>query len=67
MYICNMKTDKANELHGTINGIVLSMERIKRKFTDPLLMNAAAVFFAELKDLRNDYEKKYEEVVNERD
>jgi hypothetical protein len=64
MYICTMKTDKANELHGTINGLVEAMRIVQEQMSNPCDKMTSAVIFAKLKDLKNEYEKKYEEVVN---
>jgi hypothetical protein len=59
-----IKTDKAYELHGTINGLVEAMKIVQQQMSNPCDKMTSAVIFAKLKDLRNDYEKKYEEVVN---
>ena len=66
MYICTMKIDKAYELHGTINGLVEAMKIVQQQMSNPCDKMTSAVIFAKLKDLKNDYEKKYEEVINER-
>lgn len=65
MYICIMtKLDKATELHGTINGLVEALRIVQQQMAQPEDKMTSAVIFAKLKDLKNDYEKKYEEVVN---
>jgi hypothetical protein len=61
-----IKADKANELHGTINGLVEAMKIVQEQMSHPCDKMTSAVIFAKLKDLKNDYEKKYEEVINER-
>jgi len=56
--------DKAYELHGTINGLVEAMRIVQQQMSNPCDKMTSAVIFAKIKDLKNDYEKKYEEVVN---
>lgn len=58
------KLDKATETFGAINALNEALKIVQEQMSRPEDKITSAVIFAKLKELRDTYEKKYEEVVN---
>jgi hypothetical protein len=58
------KLDKAIENFGAINALNEALKIVQEQMAQPEDKMTSAVIFAKLKELRDTYEKKYEEVVN---
>ena len=58
------KLEKAHEQFGAINALNEALRIVQQQMGNPCDKMTSAVIFAKIKDLKNDYEKKYEEVVN---
>jgi hypothetical protein len=58
------KLDKATENFGAINALNEALKIVQEQMARPEDKITSAVIFTKLKELRDTYEKKYEEVVN---
>lgn len=58
------KLDKATENFVAINALNEALKIVQEQMAQPEDKITSAVIFAKLKELRDTYEKKYEEVVN---
>ena len=58
------KLEKATENFGAINALNEALKIVQEQMAQPEDKMTSTVIFAKIKELRDTYEKKYEEVIN---